>query len=104
MRRVVQQFERNNNNLVKERDALKSDFLSEQKAAEELRQMVQETQHEICSLKDSLQVQERKFKKLKDELQQVNVEKNKKLDDIQHLLDKMDALQSKFKCSSQVLS
>lgn len=97
MRRVVQQLERNNNNLIKERDTLKSDLLLKQKAADDLRQVVQETQHEIRSLKDSLQVQERKFKKLKDELQQANMDKNKKLDDIQHLLDKIDSLKGKFK-------
>ncbi|XP_023292257.2 cilia- and flagella-associated protein 58 [Lucilia cuprina] len=96
MRRVVQQFERNNNNLIKERDALKSDLLQEQKQTEELRQVIQETQHEIRSLRDSLLIEERKYKKLKEEITQINMEKNKKQDDIQTLLDKMDALQNKI--------
>lgn len=98
MRRVVQQFERNNNHLIKERDALKSDLLQEQKLTEELRQVIQENQHEMRSLKDSLLLEERKYKKLKEEIAQINLEKNKKLDDIQNLLDKIDTLQSKFKC------
>lgn len=95
MRRVVQQFEKNNNNLTKERDGLKNDFLLEQKLTEELKQVIQETQHEIRSLKDSLLLEERKYKKLKEEINQINVEKNKKLDDLQNLLDKIDTLQSK---------
>lgn len=95
MHRVVQQFERNHHNLVKERDALKSDFLQQQKLAEEFRQTVQETQYEIRSLKDSLLLLEKKNRKLKDEINESAAEKNKKLDEIQNLLDKMDGLQSK---------
>lgn len=96
LRRLVQQFERNNNNLTKERDTLKRDLLAEHKTAEESQQTVQETQHEIRALKDSLLLQERKNKKLNEEIIILNNEKSKKTDEIQSLLDKMDTLQSKL--------
>lgn len=96
MRRLVQQFERNNNNLTKERDALKRDLLLEHKTAEESQETVQETQHEIRALKDSLLLLERKNKKLMEDITQLTTEKSKKMDDIQNLLDKMDSLQSKI--------
>lgn len=99
MRRLVQQFERNNNNLTKERDALKRDLLLEHKTAEESQETVQETQHEIRALKDSLLLLERKNKKLMEDITQLTTEKSKKMDDIQNLLDKMDSLQSKIGCS-----
>ncbi|XP_005180606.1 cilia- and flagella-associated protein 58 [Musca domestica] len=96
LRRLVQQFERNNNNLTKERDTLKIDLLAEHKTAEESQQTVQETQHEIRALKDSLLLQERKNKKLNEEIIILNNEKSKKTDEIQSLLDKMDTLQNKI--------
>uniref|UniRef100_A0A1I8NQH2 Cilia- and flagella-associated protein 58 n=1 Tax=Stomoxys calcitrans TaxID=35570 RepID=A0A1I8NQH2_STOCA len=96
MRRVAQQLERNNNNLTKERDTLKRDLLVEHTKAEEFQETVQETQHEIRALKDSLLLQERKHKKLLDDIAHLNNDKTKKMDDIQNLLDKMDALQNKI--------
>lgn len=95
MRRLVQQFERNNINLTKERDVLKRDLLVEHKTAEESQEALLETQHEIRSLKDSLMQQERKQKKLIEEIAHLTTEKSKKTDDVQTLLDKMDALQSR---------
>lgn len=95
MRRIVHHFEKNNHNLTKERDLLKRDLLAEHRLAEETDGLFQESQHQIRSLKDSISQLELKHKKLKDDCIKLAKEKSKKLEDIQTLGDKIDALQSK---------
>ena len=94
MRRVVHHFEKNNNTLIQERDLLKRDLFAEHKTMETTDEMFQEAQHEIRALKDTIHIMDMKHKKLRDDYSKLKKEKTKKMDEIQNLMDKIDALQS----------
>lgn len=94
MRRVVHHFEKNNETLTKERDILKRDLILEHQTMENTDEMFQESQHEIRALKDTIHIMDMKYKKLKDDYAKLKKEKLKKMDEIQNLIDKIDAMQS----------
>lgn len=95
MRRVVHHFEKNNENLTKERDVLKRELQSERQNAEQQSALYQESQHEVRALKDIISSTDLKLKKLQEELKKQKKDTAKKMDEIQHGLDKIDLLQSK---------
>lgn len=97
MRRIVHQFEKNNEHLTKERDTLKTELFAEHQTAEQTDEQFQESQHEIKSLKETIQTLEVRQKKTQDDYVKLKKEKTKKVDEIQHLLDKIDVLQSGYK-------
>lgn len=94
MRRILQQFEKNNEHLIKERDSLKSDLLVEHQTVEQTDERFQESQHEIKSLKQNIIAMEVRQKKLQDDCAKLKKEQVKKVDEIQYLVDKIDVLQS----------
>ncbi|XP_039970986.1 cilia- and flagella-associated protein 58 [Bactrocera tryoni] len=96
MRRIVHQFEKNNEHLTKERDSLRSDLYAEHQTAEQTDEQFQESQHEIKSLKETLHAMEVRQKKLQDDYTKLKKEQTKKVDEIQHLVDKIDALQNEI--------
>lgn len=96
MRRIVHQFEKNNEHLTKERDSLRSDLFVEHQTAEQTDEQFQESQHEIKSLKETIHAMEVRQKKLHDDYMKLKKEQVKKVDEIQHLVDKIDALQSEY--------
>lgn len=95
MRRVVHHFEKNNENLTKERDVLKRDLQSEHQTAEQSSALYQESQHEVRAFKDIISGMDLKVKKQLEDIKKLKKEKSKKLDEIQHWIDKVDLLQSK---------
>ncbi|XP_037943975.1 cilia- and flagella-associated protein 58-like [Teleopsis dalmanni] len=97
MRRVVHQFEKNNNNLTQERDLLKRNLLLKQQTLEETENLVQETKHEIKALQETINNMDMKYKKLSKDFAKVEKEKSKKNDEIQTLIDKIDALQNEIR-------
>ncbi|CAD6992534.1 unnamed protein product [Ceratitis capitata] len=96
MRRIVHQFEKNNEHLTKERDTLKTELFAEHQTAEQTDEQFQESQHEIKSLKETIQTMEVRQKKTQDDYVKLKKEKTKKVDEIQHLLDKIDVLQNEI--------
>ncbi|KAM8705003.1 hypothetical protein ACLKA7_009458 [Drosophila subpalustris] len=96
MRRVVHHFEKNNENLTKERDVLKRDLQSEHQSAEQSSALYQESQHEVRALKDIISGMDLKVKKQQEDIKKHKKEKSKKLDEIQHWIDKVDLLQNEI--------
>ncbi|XP_055851683.1 cilia- and flagella-associated protein 58 [Episyrphus balteatus] len=96
MRKIVQRCENNIEILTKERDVLKRDLILCNQALEESAEQYQEAQHENRSLIDTIGVLEVKQKKQRDELSKISHEKSKKLEEIQSLGDKIDALQNEI--------
>ncbi|XP_062123703.1 cilia- and flagella-associated protein 58 [Drosophila sulfurigaster albostrigata] len=96
MRRVVHHFEKNNENLTKERDVLKRDLQSEHQTAEQSEALYQESQHELRALKDIVSGMDLKVKKQQQDIKKHKKEKSKKLDEIQHWIDKLDLLQNEI--------
>ncbi|EDW14497.1 cilia- and flagella-associated protein 58 [Drosophila mojavensis] len=96
MRRVVHHFEKNNENLTKERDALKRELQVERQNAEQQGALYQESQHEVRALKDIISSTDLKLKKLQEELKKQKKDKAKKMDEIQHGIDKIDLLQNEI--------
>jgi len=94
MRRVVHHFEKNNENLTKERDSLRRELQAEHQQLEQSNALHQEAQHEVRALKDTISTMDTKLKKLNEDANKLKKEKTKKLDEIQHWIDKLDALQS----------
>ncbi|KAH8258199.1 hypothetical protein KR038_007650 [Drosophila bunnanda] len=94
MRRVVHHFEKNNENLTKERDSLRREVQAEHQQFEQTTALQQEAQHEVRALKDTISTMDIKLKKLNEEACKLKKEKTKKLDEIQHWIDKLDAMQS----------
>lgn len=96
MRRVVHHFEKNNENLTKERDVLKRDLQAENQNAEQSSALYRESQHEVRALKDTVSSMDIKMKKQSEEIKKHKKDKSKKLDEIQHWMDKVDVLQSRL--------
>ncbi|KAH8356012.1 hypothetical protein KR200_007459 [Drosophila serrata] len=96
MRRVVHHFERNNENLTKERDTLKREVQAEHQHVEQTTALHQEAQHEVRALKDTISTMDIKLKKLNEDACKLKKEKTKKLDEIQHWIDKLDAMQNEI--------
>lgn len=96
MRRVVHHFEKNNENLTKERDTLRREVQAEHHQLEQSTALHQEAQHEVRALKDTISTMDIKLKKLSEDASKLKKEKTKKLDEIQHWIDKLDALQSEY--------
>ncbi|XP_036323030.1 cilia- and flagella-associated protein 58 [Rhagoletis pomonella] len=96
MRRIVHQFEKNNEHLTKERDTLKRDLFAEHQTAEQTDEQFQEAQHQIKSLQETISTMEVRQKKLQEDYNKLKKEKTKKVDEIQVLLDKIDALQNEI--------
>ncbi|XP_067630514.1 cilia- and flagella-associated protein 58 [Eurosta solidaginis] len=94
MRRIVRNLEKNNEGLIKERDTLKLDFVAERQLAIQTDEQFQESQHEIKSLKESKFALEIRLKKLQEDYTKVQKEKVKKVEEIQVLMDKIDAVQN----------
>ncbi|XP_017082888.1 cilia- and flagella-associated protein 58 [Drosophila eugracilis] len=96
MRRVVHHFEKNNENLTKERDSLRRDLQAEHQQLEQSNALHQEAQHEVRALKDTISTMDTKLKKLNEDANKLKKEKTKKLDEIQHWIDKLDAMQNEM--------
>ncbi|XP_039490569.1 cilia- and flagella-associated protein 58 [Drosophila santomea] len=96
MRRVVHHFEKNNENLTKERDSLRRELQAEHQQLEQSNALHQEAQHEVRALKDTITTMDTKLKKLNEDANKLKKEKTKKLDEIQHWIDKLDALQNEM--------
>ncbi|XP_064552752.1 cilia- and flagella-associated protein 58 [Drosophila montana] len=96
MRRVVHHFEKNNENLIKERDVLKRDLQGEHQSAEKNVALYQESQHEVRALKDIISSMDLKQKKLQEDLKKQKKENAKKLDEIQQWVDKVDLFQNEI--------
>lgn len=94
MRRVVHHFEKNNENLTKERDCLRRDLQTTHQHLDHSCAQHQESQHEVRALKDTISSMDIKLKKLIEDAAKLKKEKTKKMDEIQHWIDKLDALQS----------
>lgn len=95
MRRVVHHFEKNNENLTKERDVLKRDLQAAIQSAEQSSTLYRESQHEVRALKDTISSMDIKMKKQLEDIKRHKKEKSKKMDEIQHWIDKVDVLQSR---------
>ncbi|KAH8284178.1 hypothetical protein KR054_011689 [Drosophila jambulina] len=96
MRRVVHHFEKNNENLTKERDSLRREVQAEHQQLEQTIALHQEAQHEVRALKDTISTMDIKLKKLNEDASKLKKEKTKKLDEIQHWIDKLDAMQNEI--------
>ncbi|XP_017036999.1 cilia- and flagella-associated protein 58 [Drosophila kikkawai] len=96
MRRVVHHFEKNNENLTKERDSLRREVQAEHQQLEQTTALHQEAQHEVRALKDTISTMDIKLKKLNEDACKLKKEKTKKLDEIQHWIDKLDAMQNEI--------
>ncbi|EDV30418.2 LOW QUALITY PROTEIN: uncharacterized protein Dana_GF23279 [Drosophila ananassae] len=94
MRRVVHHFEKNNENLTKERDCLRRDLQTTHQHLDHSCAQHQESQHEVRALKDTISSMDIKLKKLNEDATKLKKEKTKKMDEIQHWIDKLDALQN----------
>ncbi|XP_022229630.2 cilia- and flagella-associated protein 58 [Drosophila obscura] len=97
MRRVVHHFEKNNENLIKERDILRRDLQAEHQQLEQISAQHQESQHEVRALTDTISSMDIRLKKLNEDANKLKKEKTKKLDEIQHWIDKLDALQNEMR-------
>ncbi|XP_068157412.1 cilia- and flagella-associated protein 58 [Drosophila tropicalis] len=96
MRRVVHHFEKNNEQLTKERDSLRRNLQAEHQSAEQSSALHKESQHEVRALKDTISNMDLKMKKLNEDMSKLKREKTKKLEEIQHWIDKIDALQNEI--------
>ncbi|XP_070137481.1 cilia- and flagella-associated protein 58 isoform X2 [Drosophila bipectinata] len=96
MRRVVHHFEKNNENLTKERDCLRRDLQTTHQHLDHSSAQHQESQHEVRALKDTISSMDIKLKKLNEDATKLKKEKTKKMDEIQHWIDKLDALQNEL--------
>ncbi|XP_055909034.1 cilia- and flagella-associated protein 58 [Eupeodes corollae] len=96
MRKIIQRCENNIEVITKERDVLKRDLILCNQALEESSEQFQEVQHKNRSLIDTIGLLELKQKKQRDELAKVSHEKSKKVEEIQSLGDKIDALQNEI--------
>ncbi|XP_026840072.1 cilia- and flagella-associated protein 58 [Drosophila persimilis] len=97
MRRVVHHFEKHNENLTKERDVLRRDLQAEHQQLEQITAQHQESQHEVRALTDTITTMDIRLKKLNEDANKLKKEKTKKMDEIQHWIDKLDALQNEMR-------
>ncbi|XP_053954136.1 cilia- and flagella-associated protein 58 [Anastrepha ludens] len=96
LRRIVHQFEKNNEHLTKERDALKRDLFVQHHTVEQTDEQFQKSQHEIKSLQEIISAMEVRLKKMQEDNVKLKKEKAKKVDEIQVFVDKIDALQNEI--------
>ncbi|XP_054727601.1 cilia- and flagella-associated protein 58 [Anastrepha obliqua] len=96
LRRIVHQFEKNNEHLTKERDALKRDLFVQHHTVEQTDEQFQKSQHEIKSLQEIISAMEVRQKKMQEDNVKLKKEKAKKVDEIQVFVDKIDALQNEI--------